>query len=255
MVCNMSFFSQADFNAILAMSLEGHQSTQQERVFNRLLDLHQQLMSRIKLNQIDLYPNFEVPEQVATSTTVTPFEANVMTLAFSRSEATAEIVEGMMGRDGIETSDGLKVRHHPVIELRLTPENFVVELVVSSFAWYDQQNFAGKITVEQQRSHLNQILSDMQNEYFIGFWTGTQLSETRLTTRKLPPQHILLDYLTTFAAGRDWLRFGHWFQPEDDISVDAIFDCIQELYAIYSFITWTSNNNFQTFYNRADSRA
>ena len=50
-----------------------------------------------------------------------------------------------MGKEsGAQTGD-VDTYRHPVIELRLTPDQFAIELILSPYAWLDQQNLIGKL--------------------------------------------------------------------------------------------------------------
>ncbi|MFW5692038.1 MAG: hypothetical protein ACOCX3_01670 [Chloroflexota bacterium] len=256
----MTYFTRDHHNAVLA-SLRDDPLAQaeRERAFNHMRELHKSLYPLITQHRLSLHPNVEVPGGVAYTTTVSAFEVDALSLTYMRSAAEAEVVEGMMGRDGVSTSDGLRARHHPVIELRLTPDHFAVELVVAPFAWYDQQNFAGKLTISQHRSAFFELLRELDDNYRLGFWSGIHPGEMNLEIEKLPPQTVLFEFLDTFAAGRDWLRIGRWYGPEDDNLNGRDFkrivlQHIQSLYGVYEFIIWSSNNNFQTFFNKASSR-
>ena len=59
----------------------------------------------------------------------------------------------------------------------------------------------------------------------------------------------------TFAASRDYLRIGAWYDIEDERLdeaniVNEVYHRIRELHQIYDFIAWTSNNDFIKFYKK-----
>jgi hypothetical protein len=61
--------------------------------------------------------------------------------------------------------------------------------------------------------------------------------------------------MSTFSDGQDWLRIGVWYESEDPaLNADAILnEVVQRVVALqklYTFMLWTSNNNFQSFYRK-----
>jgi hypothetical protein len=253
----MTYFTKSDHLAVLSTQADSAQgNVALERIHKQMTQLHRELYPRLKKDSINLHPDSTVPAGVNLKTAATSFRSDVMTLTYMRSKAEAETAERLMGRDGLEIAHEIESHRHPVIEVRITPDNFVVELMMSPDAWCDQRNFVGKISIPQHRSRLYELFSDLKGDYKIGFWSGTHLSETHLTTTKLPPAHIFAEYFTTFAAGRDWFRMGSWFEPEadalsEDSIVATIYQNIRELYTIYDFLLWSGQNNFHTFYRKA----
>ncbi|MDX1992590.1 MAG: hypothetical protein SF029_09375 [bacterium] len=247
----MSYFNQDHHFALLSVQANGLGSeTSLQAAYRRLLDLHTSLYPKLRKHGFDLstevFPNTTTP----LTSIANPNDPETLMFGFSRTRSQALTVEGMMGREG-----DVELRRHPIIELRLTPTHFVVELVVSPFAWYDQQNFAGKMTFEQHRTALVKLLGKMNQPYHLGFWSGTQLSEMHLTTGQLPPARLVSEWLSTFAAGRDHFRIGRWYEVEDAAlteqnALHEVFDRVRDLYNVYEFVAWTSNNNFHSFYAR-----
>ena len=226
------------------------------RVHHRLLNLGQALSPRIKQRHFDLHLNPEIPGGVTRTSACAPLPEAVATLTYMRSAADARLVETAMGRDALSMAQHIEARRHAVIEVRLSPEQFVVELVVSPEAWYDQQNFFGKMSSGAHRDRFYDLLSALQGDYVLGFWRGIQLTDTHLSAAKLPPAPILFEYYDTFAPRRDWLRIGRWYDPEDsalqeDQIVGEVFRRIGELYALYIFIAWSDKNNFRSLYTRS----
>jgi hypothetical protein len=253
----MTYFSYADHQATLSMQSGGLPfGSDLERAYNRMLDLHRSLHPHLRKTGFELYPDPEVPGGVSQKSAAVVFPADTLTLAYMRDTAEAATVEGIMGRDALTTSGSIESHRHPLIELRLTPQHFTVELVIGPDAWYDQQNFVGKLSIEQHRDSFFHLISGLSEEYCLGFWSGVHLSDMHLSIDKIPPQRIFFEYLDTFAANRDWLRIGCWYEPGDP-RLDAV--CIREellgrirdLYTLYDFALWTSNNNFHTFYAKA----
>jgi len=175
------------------------------------------------------------------------------TVTYHRPFEEAQNVEYLLGCD-MPLSE-LNLRRHPVIELRLTPNHFSVELVVSPEAWLDQQNLIGKLGIQRHREAFRSTLQRMDGDFRLGFWSGCELSDMHLTTRQLSRGNNLQEWMSTFCDGQDWLRVGVWYTPEApqlDTSriLRELTDRIGALYRVYTFLTWTSNNDFLSFYGK-----
>lgn len=250
----MTYFTRHDHLAMLsaeAGSLEAEGTLQ--RVYQQLVRLHKGIYPRLRKSGIELHANNNQGMLVSGHSAASTYPVQAMTLAYLRPQAKAHVVEGIMGRD--QTAP-IEAHRHPVIELRLTSDGFVIELVVSPYAWCDQQNLIGKMTLDQHRNSLYSLLASFDADYTLGFWGGLHLDDMHLTTEQLPPPRVLYEWLATFAAERDWLRVGVWYGIEDE-RLDAdhihseVYDRIRDLYRLYDFIAWTSNNNFHSFYKRS----
>jgi hypothetical protein len=255
----MGYFSEADHNSVLSIhneSLQGDNGLQ--RVYKRLIDLQRNLAPHLKTGDFRLHPAPGVPGGVMPQSVTSPFPVNALSITFMRSGSEAVVAEGIMGRDGSTAADNIEAHRHPAIELRLTPDHFAIELVIGPDAWCDQRNFVGKMSIDQHRIRFFQLLAAMESDYCLGFWSGVHLSDMHFSTAQLPPARILFEYLDTFAAGRDWLRIGCWYEVGDErLNSETIqtevLKRIRELYSLYEFALWTSNNNFHTFYAKAYS--
>lgn len=253
----MTYFTQNDHMALLSVEAnrQGGEAGVQA-VYQRMQELHRVLLPRLRKAGIDLHANVTVTKEVSNATTTCTPYSEVMTLSYMRSRSNAQIVENIMGRDALNSSGDIEAQRHPVIEIRLTPDSFVVEFVVSPDARCDQENIVGKISVQEHRVTLYKLLRNLGKNYRLGFWRGAHLDDDmHLRADQLPPAHVVFQWLDTFAAGRDWFRVGAWYTPESDELgkdqiVDTIFNHIKDLYAIHEFVSWTSNNNFRKFYER-----
>ena len=139
--------------------------------------------------------------------------------------------------------------------MRLTPEHFVIELVLSPKAWWDQQNFIGKLELPQHRTTFRNLLRGLDRDYRLGFWGGTHLSDMHLTVNHLLYGRVLDEWMNTFSDRQDWLRIGKWYSHQDPELDDAViqnetFNALKALHPLYNFILWTSNNNFHDFYQK-----
>lgn len=250
----MTYFNRYDHHTLIA--LDGIYSDDAiQHVYKRMVDLHQMLYRRLKANRIDLHPVPNLPGSVSNTSAATPLEVPTFTLTYMRDPSEARDVEAFMGRDALSSPQSIEPHRHPVIELRLTPEHFAIELVISPSAWYDQQNFVGKLSVQHYRPEFYRLLADLDDEYKLGFWGGIHLNDMHLNTDHLPPMPVLFEFLDTFADRRDWIRIGRWYEPEDphihqDHIVDIAYDAVTKLHSLAAFIQWTSANNFHNFYKK-----
>ena len=160
-----------------------------------------------------------------------------------------------MGREAAGTSIELEARRHPVIELRLTPQYYSVELVLSPDAWWDQRNLLGKLSVERHRNTFYKLLQKLDDQARLGFWGGIHLSEMHLTVEKLTHVQMLAEWMETFAVGKDWFRAGIWYEightalSEEQIAEETLRQ-VRALYPLYEQILWSSDNNFHRFYHK-----
>jgi hypothetical protein len=248
----MSYFSQDTYLALLSPTASPLDPSGMQQVSQRLIDLHKVVYPRMRKYGLDLHSAYTL---LRGESSAAPHNGSALTLTYLRSGSQAAVVEGIMGRDHVN-EEQVVARRHPCIELRLTPHGLTVELVVSPDAWYDQQNFAGKLTVAQHRDAFFRALARLGAGYRVGFWGGLHLDDMHLNAGQLPPTRVLNEWFNTFAPGRDWLRVGYWYAPEDSaLSADNIanelFNRVRDLSAIYNFVAWTSNNDFHIFYKRA----
>lgn len=201
----------------------------------------------------DLHPNWDknrlfVGRSAASSSTFVG-----LALPYLRSPEQAQLVERLMGRDGLGAPLHVDIHRHPVIELRLTPQHFTIELVLAPSAWWDQRNLIGKLSVARHREAFRMLLQRMDGDYRFGFWDGSHLSDVHLTNRQLLRGSVLEEWMSTFSDGQDWLRVGVWYDPSHPaLNANSILSEVTQriaaLYGVYTFLLWTSNNNFHSFY-------
>lgn len=253
----MSYFEKTDHDALLSLET-GHSQDEAslQRVHTRMIQLHRLLHPRLKQHGFNLHADQGLSQRSGAS----PFLTPSLSLSYLRSPSDSENVERIIGLDPATTPKENKIYLNPTIELRITPEGFVIELIVAPEARYDQQNFVGKLSVRNHRMKFYKLLSDLEANYFLGFWVGVHVDNVHLETMNLPPQRILLEYLDTFAAGRDYLRIGRWYSVGDPTLGEGhlheeAFQRVRELYGIYEFLLWTSDNNFHSFYKKTIARS
>lgn len=216
--------------------------------------LHEQLAVHLRTQNLDLH--LFVPDAHATqfSTVSDRVSENVLTIAYTRTRSQAVTVERLMGREEVASVNTVDVRRHPALELRLMQNAFVVELLLSPDAWWDQQNLVGKLSVDRHRHELYDILQTC-TDHTMGFWQGTRHSDFSLHSKYFKHDRIMDEWLSTFEPAADWFRLGIWYELDAEaLSEDNIFDEVltqlRTLHAIYQHLLWTSDNNFRDFYQR-----
>ena len=224
-----------------------------QQVYDKLGELHRTLYRRMRDHNYDLHPDWNKARPISNRSGACNGEIQGLSLPYLRSKEQGVLVERLMGREGADLS--ADIYRHPVIELRITPANFAIELIMSPQSWWDQRNLIGKLTVARHRETLRGILQRVEGDYRFGFWDGVHLSDMHLTSRQLLRGNILDEWMSTFSDGQDWLRIGVWYEPLDpaldtDNILSEVVERVLALQKLYTFMLWTSNNNFQTFYRK-----
>jgi hypothetical protein len=226
-----------------------------DSVYNRLMSLHEAIHPRVRNHNLDLHPRWQKSSIVSQESAASPDDHNSWALTYFRSREQAEMVERLMGKDRVAINGNVETYRHPVIEFRYTPQHFAIELILSPYAWWDQQNFVGKLELPAHRETLRTLLRGLDPNYRFGFWHGSDLDDMHLTVGQLLRGRVLEEWVDTFAERLDWLRLGKWYDVEDPILetnhfyVEA-FETVKSLHSLYTFILWTSNNNFHGFYEK-----
>ncbi len=233
--------------------------TDHQPVSSKLLNLHNGLHPRVRNHNLDLHPRWQKNMIVTRKSASSLTENDSTVLTYFRSQEQAELVERLIGKERAAMSGQVNAYCHPVIELRLTPRHFVVELILSPKAWWDQQNLIGKLTFPHHRASFRALLKNVDSDYRLGFWEGTELNDMHLSIGTLMQGRILDEWMNTFCDGQDWLRIGKWYEHDapqvDDANIqNEAFNAVKSLHNIYNFILWSSNNNFRNFYDKRNSR-
>ncbi|MDZ4768421.1 MAG: hypothetical protein SGJ24_04770 [Chloroflexota bacterium] len=253
MIDDTYFFSAHD-HALLASSNVGCDSVACPELYSlsdRMGGLQRIIGRRIFASGSDIKPCWNRPAVSAQSfASATPIAG--LTFAFVRPQGEAMTIERMMGR-GTEVIAQDSSRH-PILEVRLTPTNVVIELIVSPQARWDQRNLSGKLRIERHRAALRTLLCEGRGALRLGFWHGEELHDTHLTCGQLVRGDVLGDWFGTFAAEHEWLRIGFWLeaghrslmhdQIRNELSARAVL-----LSKILQFFAWSNDNNFHHFYS------
>jgi hypothetical protein len=231
-----------------------------QSITNKLINLHSGLHPRVRNHNLDLHPRWQKHMIVTHKSASELTEGDTPVLTYFRSQEQAELVERLIGKERSAMGGQVDAYRHPVIELRLTPDHFVVELIVSPLAWWDQQNIVGKLSFPQHRMNFRRLLKKLDADYRLGFWEGAELNDMHLSVGNLVQGRVLDEWMNTFCEEIDWLRIGRWYEHSDP-QVDAkniqteAFNAVKALHDIYTFILWSSNNNFRSFYEKRNVRA
>jgi hypothetical protein len=203
--------------------------------------LHQELFRRLRKLNVHL-------QAIAPSHTVTD-SAAVPTVTYLRLPAEAQAVEQLIK---LQPQTSINLRHHPVIELRLTEHWLTLELVLNPEAWYDQRNWLGKLGIKRYRDEFYGMVSAFNPHMRIGSWAGIHPAEPYLTSAQLKHPRVFEAWVSTFSDGRDWLRVGVWYAVEPDTIgiVDGLYAHAQTLYQLYQYMAWTGRNDFYWLFQK-----
>ncbi len=203
-----------------------------------LTELHQALAPRFRAHHITL-------ELTSHTVSVASPNADASALIYMRPMQEARAVERMMGREGIS----IDIRRHPLIEIRPLGTGLVVEMLLTPDAWFYQQNFIGKLSIERHLSAFHKLISSLSEDFCLGFWQGLHLDEMHLTPKFLNHRSVLEKWMSTYTDGRDYFRVGVW--SDTALELRRTLHILQQLCKIHDFIAWSSNNDFRVFYRSA----
>jgi hypothetical protein len=205
----------------------------------RMQRLQRMLMQRLIAGGSALHPCWERAQQIVPLSFASSTPIDGFAFAFTRAQSQAAVIERMMGRRG-----GQDASRHPVLEVRLTREHLVAEIIVSPMARLDQCNLMGKLRIERHRTSLRGLLAHGGGMLRLGFWHGERLNDSHLTCRELLQGEILSRWFDTFAPEHEWLRIGVWIEPGMSCIETELSRFVMLLSRIYTFFAWTSSNSF-----------
>jgi hypothetical protein len=253
----MGFFTSNSVHELSISTIEAITSSNELQVVSkRLQQLHEKLYAQFKLHGLDLHIIVPQVAAVMPSSVSTVENGGALSLAYLRQRAEAVTVERLMGREEVASVHTIDVHRHPVIEIRLGSDGLALELILSPDAWWDQQNFVGKLSISRYRQEFYTLLFDLSSAYRMGFWNGTHLSEMHLTANQFQHPRIMDEWMSTFEPSADWWRVGIWYAYDDDaISetniLETLMNQVRLLYTLYNHMRWTSDNNYRDFYKNA----
>jgi hypothetical protein len=217
----------------------------------QLNELHLKLYPLLRMSNLELTAYRQPDERFVLNHSVSAAQpGSCLALRYLRAYQQAAAVERMMGREDVFAPEDILAHRHPVIEIRLLPEHLALEFILSPQARLDQENFIGKLQNSRNRTGFYELLQKLTTGYRLGFWQGAYLSDMHLTTTHFRRINLLAEWVGTFEPGKDLLRLGIWYPPEDerlhsDNIVNELVQQIRALYTIYQFISWSSDNNYR----------
>lgn len=173
------------------------------------------------------------------------------TVSYIRPFESAQNVEYLLGVE-MPISE-LNVRRHPVIELRAYKDGIVMEFVLPPDAWWDQENFIGKLTVSRHRQSFRQLIQKLGSDFRIGFWSGVKLDDLVLTPAQASHPAVFEQWVSTFCCGQNWFRVGVWYETIEAVTpelVNEMFENACLLHSIYEFVSWKGSNDYRAFAQR-----
>jgi hypothetical protein len=220
---------------------------------DRLTELHERVYPGFRTYSGDVAVYRRDGEVVGKGFPCLPNLGEGLSVWYMRVYSQAATIERLMGREGVFTPQDIQPCRHPIIEMRLTPEHFIIELALSRDAWWDAQNLAGKLMVSRFRQQFYSLLGQLPPVFRLGFWHLSQPDEMYLEGSHLRQPAVLDDWLGTFEPGKDWFRLGRWYPVDDELlkpeTIQAeVLSQLRRLYEIYAFTAWTGDNNYRDFY-------
>lgn len=245
----MVFFTSEIMSALAQNDMGARQI-----VTKRLFNLHEQIYGQMQSSDIELHI-ITVPNKVVKIGSICDATAkDVLSLAYLRSSRQAVTVERLMGREAVANEKNIEERRHLTVEIRLSQEKFVIELLMSPDAWWDQQNLVGKLSIARHKQDFYARLGHFPINYCLGFWKGIHLSEMHLKSAHFQHPRIMDEWMSTFQPNADWFRIGIWYDlddealSEDHIAIEVMKQ-IRLLYELYEYTRWSNDNNFREFYD------
>ena len=173
------------------------------------------------------------------------------TVTYHRPFEEAQNVEYLLGCD-MPLSE-LNLRRHPVIELRAYNDGIVMEFVLPPDAWWDQENFIGKLTVNRHRTAFRLLIQKLSSDFRIGFWSGVKLDDLVLNPLQASHPAVFEQWVSTFCCGQNWFRVGVWYDTVEAVTpelVNDLFEKAQLLNSVYEFVSWKGSNDYRAFAQR-----
>jgi hypothetical protein len=249
---NDPFFTKEDHETFASSKVTSNRyDKDRQRVRDKFLALHDALYPEIKRAGLELYPHWHTPNIVSTWYIGRIEQIWFMKLRYLRSRAQVKAVEDMMGVPSPLDYSETQYTKHPMLDIRISSQYLVIELLLTDQAWLDAQNFKQKVgnhAIEQQR--FIDMLRSLGNDYIFGFWPDTREPEFDTAADLASDSKIEL-WLSDFEPGYDWLRLGIWYTDYADHRlrtgriVREVMYRFKQLYPVYKFILWSPENNYR----------
>ncbi len=247
------FFSQENRATFTADKVTSSRfDKERQKVRDKFLALHNVLYLEIKRQGWELYPHWHKPSIVSTWYIGRVEQIWFMKLRYLRSRAQVKAIEEMMGVPKLLDYSETQYTKHPMIDIRIDSEYLAIELLLTNQAWWDAQNFKRKIECHNtKRREFVEILQSLGHDYIFGGWPDTSKPKLITTAADLANEERLLEWLSDFDPGHNWLRLGIWYTDYADFRlrtgriVEETRYRFRQLYPVYQFLLWTSDNDYR----------
>lgn len=225
---------------------------ERQAVRDKFLALHDVLYPEIKRRGWDLHSHWHPPNIVSTWYIGRIQNIQFIKLRYLRSKDEVRKIEEMMGLPRPLDRAETQYTKHPMIDIRMDSQYLAIELLLTDQAWWDAQNFKRKVEQhERERGELVRLLRGLGDDYIFGGWPDSRQPELNTTAPDLADEDELLDWLSRYRPGYDWLRLGIWYNDCKDprltterIAEEAITR-FGQLYPVYEFLLWRPDNDFR----------
>lgn len=251
----MSFFAKSELVSLHEVKAEDAASSADiQSLQAKLASLHLTLYTQLRTYNLDLHL-LDIHKPVLWGSVAGLALKETLAVQYLRTKGQAVIVERLMGREEVASVQSVQAHRHPVIEMRLTPQHFTLELVISPDAWWDQQNLLGKLTLARHRQTFYSFLRSLTRLYRTGFWSGSHLSPMHLNGAQFQHPRIMEEWMSTFEPNSDWFRMGIWYELDHDLLTAELIEAetfkqLRKLYELYQFTLWTGDNNYREFHKK-----
>ena len=224
------------------------------RVHAKLEALHHLIYPQVRKNKWDLHPHW-MSQWLISAYRISPATQRIdfMTLRYSKAETTIKL----MKKKFIEDFGSFYA--NAMIAARVDREGFAIELFVSEKAWLDGQNLKTRLSDgAEQRGALRSMLADLGGEYTFKLSQYVRSEEERWGYRevvrakasRLVNVGMLNSTMEKYTPGRHDLRLGIYYEPDDvrisqDNIVLEILTRLEQLYPVYSFLSWSPKNDYR----------
>ena len=225
---------------------------QRKRVRDKFVALHDVLFPEIERQGWDLHPHWHTPNIVSSWKIGRVDRIWFMKLRYLRAGEKVKDLEKLMDVPApLDYAETLYTKH-PMLDVRIDEKFFTIELLVTEWAWWDAQNFKGKLASDAaERSRFLQMLTGLGQDFIFGGWPDTQDPRLVTTAADLADDARLEIWLRGFEPGVDWLRLGIWYSNPADFRLhsvriaEEVLYRFSQLYPVYEFLLWTPRNNYR----------
>lgn len=251
------YFNSEALNLLPYLKPQNTETPDIQALFVAFKQLQERLHRQMLALNLYLFPHSVNGQACGMLSVTSLIEGGLLCTRFLRAAGICTNVERLMGLEDVHSAAKVQPRRHPVIEIRLQPNYFAVEFVVSSDAWWDQENLMGRLSLPRHRDEFFSTIAKLNSQFCMGYWQGIALNEMRISVRHLRRRPIFEEWLKTFEASKDNLRIGRWYALDDPVlsqeSIEqTLLADIHALYALYTQVSWTGENNFRPLYRKSE---